>query len=88
MDKAHNRMVLNVVYLRQELLDSTYIGLCSSVCFFYSGICCFSLLAGSKIKDFRDVLNSDPDIKFQLQKLRNDVHNFALKFPMPGFDDH
>lgn len=44
--------------------------------------------SGSKMKDFRDILNSDPDIKCQLQELRNDVHNFALKFPMPGFDDH
>jgi hypothetical protein len=40
------------------------------------------------MKDFREVLNSVPDIKCELQELRNDVHNFALKFPMPGFDDN
>jgi glycine hydroxymethyltransferase len=40
------------------------------------------------MKDFKDVLSSDPDIKHKLQELKNDVHNFALKFPMPGFDDH
>ncbi|PNF20951.1 Serine hydroxymethyltransferase, mitochondrial [Cryptotermes secundus] len=44
--------------------------------------------SGNKMKDFREILNSDPDIKCQLQELRNDVHSFALKFPMPGFDDH
>lgn len=40
------------------------------------------------MKDFKDVLSSDPDIKQQLQELKNDVHNFSLKFPMPGFEDH
>jgi hypothetical protein len=40
------------------------------------------------MKDFRDLLSSDPDIKHLLEELRNDVQNFAVKFPMPGFDDH
>lgn len=44
--------------------------------------------AGSKIKDFREVLGSDSEIRSMLDELRKDVHEFALKFPMPGFDDH
>ncbi|XP_069703635.1 serine hydroxymethyltransferase, mitochondrial-like isoform X1 [Periplaneta americana] len=44
--------------------------------------------SGTKLKDFKHVISNDQDILRQLEKLREDVHNFVIQFPMPGFDDH
>jgi hypothetical protein len=46
---------------------------------------CLLLLTGSKMKDFKDVLSSDPDIKHQLQELNSGTVFFqavisSLKF--------
>ena len=41
-----------------------------------------------KLKDFFATCSSDHQVSEQLAKLRADVNDFALKYPMPGFDDH
>ena len=41
-----------------------------------------------KLKDFKDFLNNDADIKKQMADLKKEVNDFALQFPMPGFEDH
>jgi glycine hydroxymethyltransferase len=40
---------------------------------------------GSKIKDFKSALENGPDAFPELVKLRNDVTEFARKFPTVGF---
>ena len=42
--------------------------------------------SGPKLVDFKRVLN-DPEFKERIDKLRNEVENFAGKFPMPGLDE-
>ncbi|KAK7790681.1 hypothetical protein R5R35_008202 [Gryllus longicercus] len=44
--------------------------------------------SGKKLKDFKEFLNTDSETKVKLTKLKQDVNEFAKKFPMPGFDDH
>ncbi|PSN38934.1 hypothetical protein C0J52_08943 [Blattella germanica] len=43
--------------------------------------------SGSKLKDFREILNSDSEIKKLLDDLRKDVHDFALKVCLCGCFD-
>lgn len=42
----------------------------------------------SKLKDFKEYLDNNEEVKAQMASLKNDVNKFALQFPMPGFDDH
>lgn len=44
-------------------------------------------LTGDSMKDFKDAIVSDPKITGQIEDLRKQVKEFALKFPMPGFDE-
>jgi len=39
------------------------------------------------LKEFRAVATSDPDIVSQISKLREEIHEFASSYPMPGSDD-
>jgi len=41
-----------------------------------------------KLKDFKQVLESDESIKSQCEKLKSKVAEFARKYPMPGHEDH
>ena len=41
-----------------------------------------------KLKDFKEFLENDEDIKQKMAALKKEVNNFAIQFPMPGFDDH
>ncbi len=40
-----------------------------------------------KLKDFKEFLNEDKDTIQKLADLREKVETFAIKFPMPGFDE-
>lgn len=42
----------------------------------------------SKLKDYKEFLETDPGVKEKMASLKKEVNAFALKFPMPGFDDH
>ena len=42
----------------------------------------------SKLKDYKDFLETDPVVKEKMVSLKKEVNAFALQFPMPGFDDH
>ncbi|KAK4296748.1 hypothetical protein Pmani_017097 [Petrolisthes manimaculis] len=44
--------------------------------------------SGKKLVDFKSVLNSDDEIKAKISALQKEVNDFALQFPMPGFEDH
>ena len=39
------------------------------------------------LKEFREVVVSNDDIKVQIDQVRADVENFASQFPMPGLDN-
>ena len=41
-----------------------------------------------KLKDFKQVLDSDESIKSQCEMLKSKVAEFARKYPMPGHEDH
>ena len=40
------------------------------------------------LKDFTAFIATDPEINAKCDALRSEVNNFALKYPMPGFDGH
>ena len=40
------------------------------------------------VKDYVGFLATDPEINEKCQALKNEVNEFALKYPMPGFDGH
>ena len=40
------------------------------------------------LKEFTAFIASDPEINAKCDALRSEVNNFALKYPMPGFDGH
>merc|ERR1712037_780437 len=40
------------------------------------------------VKDYVGFLATDPEINAKCQALKNEVNEFALKYPMPGFDGH
>ena len=41
-----------------------------------------------KLKDFKEVLETDPTVTEQCAELKSRVNQFASQFPMPGHDDH
>ncbi len=41
-----------------------------------------------KMKDFNEMLANDAEVNKKCDALRAEVQEFALKYPMPGFDDH
>jgi len=41
-----------------------------------------------KLKDFKENLVKDETTLAQMKALRDEVEEFASKFPMPGFDEH
>lgn len=41
-----------------------------------------------KIKDFFALCSSDAEVQLMIATLKKEVNEFALQFPMPGFDDH
>ena len=48
-------------------------------------------IAGGKtknIKEFKAFIDSDAEINAKCDALRAEVQEFAIKFPMPGFDNH
>lgn len=45
-----------------------------------------SAISGPKLVDFKRVLLEDSNIHQKVLKLKNAVENFALDFPMPGYD--
>lgn len=42
----------------------------------------------SKLKDYKDYLEQNDEVKDKMGALKKEVNQFALQFPMPGFDDH
>ncbi len=43
--------------------------------------------SGSTLKDFKEKLNTE-EFKAKVQAIRAKVEEFAVNFPMPGFDDY
>ena len=41
-----------------------------------------------KLKDFKEVLDTDPEVGARCEELRTRVSEFASKYPMPGHEDH
>ena len=41
-----------------------------------------------KLKDFKEVLETDEAVNKQCRELKGRVNEFASTFPMPGHDDH
>jgi len=41
-----------------------------------------------KLKDFKEVLDTDPEVGARCEELRARVAEFASKYPMPGHEDH
>ncbi|XP_047493182.1 serine hydroxymethyltransferase, mitochondrial-like [Penaeus chinensis] len=44
--------------------------------------------AGKKLPAFKATLESEPEFQEKVKALQAEVNEFALKYPMPGFDDH
>lgn len=42
----------------------------------------------NKLKDYKEYLDNNEEVKAQMASLKDDVNKFALQFPMPGFDGH
>ena len=42
----------------------------------------------SKLKDYKEFLETNQTVLDQMAALKSEVNQFALQFPMPGFDDH
>ena len=42
----------------------------------------------SKLKDYKEFLDKNDSIMAKMAALKSEVNQFALQFPMPGFDDH
>jgi len=47
-----------------------------------------SKATSKKLKDFFALCASDSEIAGKISVLKSEVNEFALKYPMPGFDDH
>ena len=41
-----------------------------------------------KLKDFHELIRTDPEINSKCDTLRQEVNDFAKSFPMPGHDSH
>lgn len=41
-----------------------------------------------KLKDYKEFLESDGEVGAKMAELKKQVNQFALQFPMPGFEDH
>ena len=53
------------------------------------GICKSVLSVISEtLREFREVVLNNEEIKGQIAGLKKEVREFAGKFPMPGFEDH
>lgn len=44
--------------------------------------------SSKKLKDFFNTCASNSEVVERMNKLRAEVNEYALKYPMPGFDDH
>lgn len=44
--------------------------------------------SGPLLKDFQMKLTTDPDFQRKIYELRQKVEDFALKFPLPGYDEY
>ena len=61
-----------------------------SVCPFAAGIQLtleIQAQCGTTLREFKEKIASDDDIKSKIAAIREGVETFALKFPMPGHDD-
>ena len=47
-----------------------------------------SKATSKKLKDFHTTCAQDPEVQSEMLSLRKEVNEYALKYPMPGFDDH
>lgn len=45
-----------------------------------------SAISGPKLVDFKRVISEDKNIHGEILKLQAEIENFALDFPMPGYD--
>ncbi|EFX79152.1 hypothetical protein DAPPUDRAFT_52799 [Daphnia pulex] len=52
------------------------------------GIAAEAKLKTSKLKDYKEYLENNDEIKAKMAALKSEVNKFALQFPMPGFEDH
>ena len=60
------------------------------IAFFFLGVCVALEVqdgCGPLLKDFKAKLANDEAARAQIKQIRAEVEEFAIKFPMPGFDD-
>jgi glycine hydroxymethyltransferase len=42
--------------------------------------------AGTKLKDFKNAVDTDPEVQSEIRNLRLEVEEFAKRFPTIGFE--
>lgn len=42
--------------------------------------------SGPKLVDFKNVIETDPDIRSKISKLKNEIESFGKSFPLPGYE--
>ena len=47
-----------------------------------------SEISGPKLLDFKQVLQGNKEIKGKIEQLKQDVNEFAERFPLPGFEEY
>ena len=58
-------------------------------CFLCAGICLTLEIqkdCGPTVREFKAKVKEDPEVQKKIAALREEVENFAVQFPMPGFD--
>jgi glycine hydroxymethyltransferase len=44
------------------------------------------VIAGTKLKDFKTKVDTDPEIQSEIARLRDEVQDYAKQFPTIGFE--
>ncbi len=47
---------------------------------------CAEVIAGTKLKDFKTKVDTDPEIQSEIARLRDEVQDYAKQFPTIGFE--
>jgi len=50
------------------------------------GCFCAEVIAGTKLKDFKTKVDTDPEIQSEIARLRDEVQDYAKQFPTIGFE--
>lgn len=61
------------------------------ICLYFLGLLLskeVTKISGPKLADFKQVLNTNADIKAEVAALKEEVENFSLQFPIPGIEQY